>query len=94
MYQTTIYLLAGALVLLGWSCGRLLPRVPDSGGIKGLRFWLALLLVVAFDRVLNTTYFTVETSMYDQDDAVLALIEASTLFVVTGIVLRLPKQAA
>ncbi len=94
MYQTTIYILAGALVLLGWSCGRLLPRVPDSGGIKGLRFWLALLLVVAFDRVLNTTYFTVETSMYDQDDAVLALIEASTLFVVTGIVLRLPKQAA
>ena len=94
MYQTTIYLLAGALVLLGWSCARLLPRVPDSGGIQGLRFWLALLLVVAFDRVLNTAYFTVETSMYDQDDAVMALIEASILFVVTGIVLRLPKQAA
>ena len=94
MYQITLYILAGALVLLGWSCGRLLPQVPDSGGITGLRFWLALLLVVAFDRVLNTAYFTVETSMYDSDDAVLALIEASTLFVVTGIVLRLPKQAA
>ena len=43
MYETTVYLLAGALVLLGWSCGRLLPRLPNSGGVKGVRFCLALL---------------------------------------------------
>lgn len=90
MYTTTIYLLAGSLVLIGWSCGRLLPQIPDSGGVKGLRFWLALVLVVAFDRVLNTAFFTVETSMYDHDDAVLTLIEASLLFVVTGLVVRQP----
>ena len=59
-----------------------------------MRFWLALLLVVAFDRVLNTTFFTVETSLYDSDDAVLTLIQASILFVVTGIVLRSPNQSA
>ena len=93
MYEITLYLLAGALVLLGWSCCRLFPRVPGSGGIRGMRFWLALLLVVAFDRVLNTAFFTVETSLYDSDDAVLTLIEASILFVVTGIVLRSPNQS-
>lgn len=90
MYETTVYLLAGALVLIGWSGARLLPRLPDSGGIKGLRFWLALLLVVAFDHTLNTAFFTVETSMYDHADAALAFIEASVLFVVTGIVIRQP----
>ncbi len=92
MYETTLYVLAGALVLLGWSCCRVFPRLPDSGGLRGLRFWLALLLVVALDRVLNTAFFTAETSLYDADDAVLALIEASILFVVTGIVLRSPNQ--
>lgn len=90
MYETTIYLLAAALVLVGWSCGRLFPRLPDSGGIRGLRFWLALLLVVVFDRVLNTTFFTVETGLYDYPDAALALMEASLLFVVTAIVTRQP----
>lgn len=94
MYSTTIYLLAGTLVLLGWSCCRLLPRLPDSGGVKGLRFWLALLLVVALDRTLNTAFFTVETSMYDYDDAVLAFIEAAMLFVVTATALRLPSSEA
>lgn len=90
MYETTVYLLAGALVLLGWSCGRLLPRLPNSGGVKGVRFCLALLLVVAFDRALNAAFFTVETSLYDVADAALAFIEASVLFVLTGIVLRQP----
>lgn len=90
MYTTTIYLLAGTLVLLGWSCCRLLPRLPDSGGVTGLRFWLALLLVVALDRTLNTAFFAVETSMYDYEDAVLAFIEAAVLFVVTATALRLP----
>lgn len=93
MYDTTIYLLAGALVLIGWSCGRLFPRLPDSGGVKGLRFWLALLLLVAFDRFLNTTFFTVETGIYDYPDAALALIEASLMFIVTGIVIRQPASA-
>ena len=88
MYETTIYLLAGALVLVGWSCCRLLPRLPDSGGIKGLRFWLALLLVLVFDRTLNAAFFTVETGLYDHADAALTLVEASLLFVVTGIALR------
>jgi hypothetical protein len=94
MYEITLYLLAGALVLLGWSCCRLFPQVPDSGGIRGMRFWLALLLAVAFDRVLNTAFLTAETSLFDADDAVLALIEASTLFVVTGIVMRTPHPTA
>lgn len=93
MYTTTVYLLAGALVLLGWSCCRLLPRLPESGGVQGLRFWLALLLMVMLDRTLNTAFFTVETAMYDADDAVLALIEASILFVVTTIVLRPSAKA-
>lgn len=91
MYSVTVYLLAGAIVLLGWSCARLLPNLPESGGVKGLRFWLALLLVVALDRAINTAFFTVETSMYDYADATLAFIESSILFVVTGIVLRQPK---
>lgn len=90
MYETTVYLLAGALVLLGWSCCRLLPRLPDSGGMKGLRFWLALLLVVAFDRTLNAAFFTVETALYDFSDAALAFIEASVLFVLAGMVIRQP----
>lgn len=94
MYTTTVYLLAGAIVLLGWSCARLLPRLPDSGGIKGLRFWLALLLVVALDRTLNTAFFTVETSMYDYADAVRTFMEAALLFVVTGMALRRLTQSA
>ena len=94
MYTTTIYLLAGALVLLGWSCCRLLPRLPDSGGVTGLRFWLALLLVVALDRTLNTAFFTVETSMYDYDDAVLAFVEATVLFALTTATLRAPTSEA
>jgi hypothetical protein len=93
VYETTIYLLAGALVLLTWSSCRLLPRLPNSGGIQGLRFWLALLLVVAFDRALNSAFFTVTTSMYDDADAGRAFLEASLLFVVTGIVIRQPVAA-
>lgn len=94
MYETTVYLLAGSLVLLGWSICRLLPRLPDSGGVKGLRFWLALLLMVALDRTVNTAFFTVETSMYDHADAVLAFLEASILFVVIGTVIRQPTNAS
>lgn len=93
MYDITVYLLAGALVLVGWSCCRLLPRLPDSGGVKGLRFWLALLQIVVLNRVLNVAFFTVETALYDHADAVLVFIEASVLFVVTGIAIRQPVAA-
>ena len=92
MYETTVYLLAASIVLLGWSCCRILPRLPKSGGLRGLKFWLALLLVVALDRALNTAFFTVETSMFNNSDAVLAFIEASLLFVVTGTVIRQPTN--
>jgi hypothetical protein len=92
VYETTIYLLAGALVLVGWSCCRLFPKLPESGGVKGLRFWLALVLVVMFDRLLNTAFFTVETELFDYPDAVLAFIEAALLFIVTGVVLRQPAS--
>lgn len=92
MYENTIYLLAGALVLVGWSCCRLLPRLPDSGGIKGLRFWLALLLVVFFYRTLAAMFFTVETALFDYDDALMAFGEAALLFIVTGMVVRQPIQ--
>lgn len=90
MYETTVYLLAGAIVLLGWSCCRILPRLPASGGVTGLRFWMALLLVVALYRTLNTAFFTVETMMYDTEDAVLGFVEAALLFIVNRIVLRQP----
>lgn len=90
MYETTLYLLAGAIVLLGWSCGRLFPKIPDSGGVQGVRFWLALVLVVALDRVLNTAFFTVETSLYDQPDAIRAFLGAALLYGLTGVVLRQP----
>ena len=90
MYETTIYLLAGAMVLLGWSCCRILPRLPGSGGVRGLRFWMALLLVVALYRTLNTAFFTVETTMYDVEGAMLGFVEAAMLFVVNRIVLRQP----
>lgn len=85
MYDTTVYLLAGAIVLLGWSCGGLLRRLPHSGGIRGARFWLALVVVVALDRAINMAFFTVETMMYDHADALLAFIEAAFLFVVTRV---------
>ena len=92
MYDITVYLLAGAIVLLGWSVARLLPRLPDSGGVRGVRFWLALLLMVALDRSVNTAFFTVETSMYDYADATRAFLEALILFVVTGRVMGQPEQ--
>lgn len=90
MYETTVYLLAGAIVLLGWSCCRILPRLPGSGGVAGMRFWMALLLVVALYRTLNTAFFTVETMMYDTEDAVLGFVEAALLFIVNRIALRQP----
>ena len=93
MYETTLYLLAGAIVLLGWSCSRLFPKIPDSGGVQGVRFWLALVLVVALDRVLNTAFFTVETSLYDQPDAIRAFLGAALLYALTGVVLRQPPRS-
>ncbi len=88
MFDLTVYMLAGSLVLMGWSLCRLLPRVPNSGGLRGLRFWLALLLVVAFDRALNTAFFTVQTTLYDSSDAILGLGEAALLYVLTGMALK------
>ena len=88
MFDTTIYMLAGSLVLMGWSLCRLLPRVPGSGGVRGMRFWLALLLVVAFDRALNTAFLTVQTPLYGSSDALLGLGQAALLFVLTGIALK------
>lgn len=85
MYDSTVYLLAGAIVLLGWSCCRLLPRLPHSGGVRGRRFWLGLLLVVALDRAVNTAFFTVETMVYDHADALLVFLEAAILFVLTRV---------
>ena len=91
-YDLTVYMLAGSLVLTGWALCRLLPRVPGSGGVTGMRFWLALVLVVAFDRALNTAFFTVQTSLFDQSDALLGLGEAALLYVLTGLALK--QQAA
>ncbi len=93
-FDVTVYLLAGSVVLIGWALCRLLPRVPGSGGVWGLRFWLALLLVVAFDRALNTAFFTVQTTLYDQSDALFALGEAALLYVLTGMALKQPAAAA
>ena len=92
-FDLTVYMLAGSLVLLGWSLCRLLPQVPHSGGVRGLRFWLALLLVVAFDRALNTAFFTVQSSLYDAPDAVFALGQAALFYLVTSRVLRQPVLA-
>ena len=92
-FDLTVYMLAGSLVLIGWALCRLLPRVPGSGGVSGLRFWLALVLVVAFDRALNTALFTVQTSLFDQSDALLGLGEAALLFVLTGLALKQPVAA-
>jgi hypothetical protein len=88
MFDITIYMLAGSLVLIGWALCRLLPRVPGSGGVRGLRFWLALLLVVAFDRALNMAFFTVQTTLYDASDALLGLAQAALLYVLTGMALK------
>ena len=90
MFDITVYMLAASLVLMGWSLCRLLPQVPHSGGVRGLRFWLALLLVVAFDRTLNMAFFTVQTTLYDASDAVFALGQAALFYVVTSRVLRSP----
>ena len=91
-FDLTIYMLAGSLVLIGWALCRLLPSVPNSGGISGLRFWLALLLVVAFDRALNTAFFTVQTTLYDSSDALFGLGQAALLFVITGLLLKQPTD--
>ncbi len=94
MFDLTIYMLAGSLVLMGLSLCRLLPRVPNSGGMRGLRFWLALLLVVAFDRALNTAFFTVQTTLYDSSDAIFGLGQAALLYVLTGMALKQTSAAA
>lgn|SRR5574343_357719 len=91
-FEFTVYLLAGALVLLGWSVCRVLPRVPGSGGLHGLLFWWALLLMVALDRALNTAFFTVQSTLFDQPDALLAFAEAVLMAVLTSIVLRHPDR--
>ena len=93
MFDLTVYMLAGSLVLMSWALCRLLPRVPGSGGVSGVRFWLALLLVVAFDRALNTAFFTVQTTMYDQSDALFGLGQAALLYVLTGMALKQPAAA-
>ena len=93
MFDLPVYMLAGSLVLMGWALCRLLPRVPGSGGVSGVRFWLALLLVVAFDRTLNTAFFTVQTTMYDQSDALFGLGQAALLYVLTGMALKQPAVA-
>ena len=93
-FDLTVYMLAGSVVLIGWALCRLLPRVPGSGGVSGLRFWLALILVVAFDRVLTTAFFTVLTSLYDQSDALVGLGQAALLYVLTGLALKQPVTAA
>ena len=93
MFDRTVYMLAGSLVLMGWALCRLLPRVPGSGGVSGVRFWLALLLVVAFDRTLNTAFFTVQTTMYDQSDALFGLGQAALLYVLTSMTLKQPAAA-
>lgn len=90
MFDLTVYMLAGSLVLIGWALCRLLPRVPNSGGLGGVRFWLALLLVVAFDRALNTAFFTVQTTLYDQPDALFGLGQAALLYTLTGMLLKQP----
>ncbi|MGV0997824.1 MAG: hypothetical protein ACOYBQ_00655 [Fluviibacter sp.] len=89
-YELTVYMLAGALVLNGWACCRLLPKLPGSGGVRGLRFWWALLLVVVLDRTLNTAFFTVQTSLFDQPDAVRCLLQAALLYGITSLLLRQP----
>lgn len=91
MFDLTIYTLAAALVLIAWALCRVLPRIPDSGGMQGLNFWLALVLVVDFDRVLNIAYFTVQTTLYDQYDALWSLGLAALLFHLTSLVLKQPK---
>jgi len=93
-FDLTIYMLAGSLVLIGWALCRLLPRVPDSGGVWGLRFWMGLLLMVALDRVLNTAFFTVQSTLYDQTDALFGLGQAALLYMLTGMVLKQPIAAA
>jgi len=93
LFDLTVYMLAGSLVLIGWSLCRLLPRVPDSGGMGGLRFWLALVLVVAFDRALNTAFFPVQTSLYDSSDALFGLGLAALLYMLTGLALKQPTAA-
>lgn len=89
-FEITVYLLAGALVLLGWSVCRVLPRIPGSGGLQGVRFWWALLLMLVLDRVLNTAFFTVESTLFDQPDALLTLAQAALMAVVTSVLLKRP----
>ncbi len=93
-FEITVYLLAGALVLLGWSVCRTLPRIPGSGGLQGVRFWWALLLMLALDRVLNTAFFTVESTLFDRPDAVLAFAQAVLMAVVTSVLLKQPVASA
>lgn len=93
-FEVTVYLLAGTLVLLAWSVCRVLPRIPGSGGVQGVRFWWALLLMLSLDRVLNTAFFTVESTLFDQPDAVLAFAQAVLMAVVTSVLLKRPLCAA
>ena len=93
-FEFTVYLLAGALVLLGWSVCRVLPRIPGSGGVQGLRFWWALLLMLALDRTLNTVFFTVESTLFDQSDALRAFGQALLMAVLTSLLLKRPALNA
>lgn len=89
-FEMTVYLLAGALVLLGWSVCRVLPRIPGSGGLQGMNFWWALLLMVALDRTLNNAFFTVESTLFDQWDALRAFGQALLMAVLTSLLLKRP----
>jgi hypothetical protein len=93
-FELTIYLLAGALVLLVWSVCRVLPRVPGSGGLQGLNFWWALFLMLALDRTLNTIFFTAQSTLFDQSDALRAFGQALLMSVVTSRLLKRPALNA
>ena len=49
--------------------------------------------MVAFDRALNTAFFTVQTTLYDQADALFGLGQAMLLYVLTGLALKQPPAA-
>ena len=49
-----------------------------------------LLLMLALDRVLNTAFFTVESTLFDQPDAILAFAQAVLMAVVTSLLLKQP----
>lgn len=55
-----------------------------------MNFWWALLLMVALDRTLNTAFFTVESTLFDQWDALRAFGQALLMAVLTSLLLKRP----